>query len=110
MPIVSTTMASDRHKLVRLVRCVRGEMTFAIDIAPRFDYGRESYETHVSENGVVFQGSQNAMVLDLVREPDDARLANVQLASQMNCAPSSRCRPARCAGSCWKRVNRDLRE
>ena len=82
MPIVSTTMASDRHKLVRLVRCVRGEMTFAIDIAPRFDYGRESYETHVSENGVVFQGSQNAMVLDLVREPDDARLANVQLASQ----------------------------
>jgi GH15 family glucan-1,4-alpha-glucosidase len=82
MPIVSTTVASDRHKLVRLIRCVRGEMTFAIDIAPRFDYGRESYETHVSENGVVFQGPQNAMVLDLVREPDDARLAQVQMASR----------------------------
>jgi GH15 family glucan-1,4-alpha-glucosidase len=82
MPIASTTMASDRHQLVRLIRCVRGEMTFGIDIAPRFDYGRESYETHVSENGVVFQGSQNAMVLDLVREPDDSRLARVQRASQ----------------------------
>jgi GH15 family glucan-1,4-alpha-glucosidase len=82
MPIASTTMASDRHQLVRLIRCVRGEMTFAVDIAPRFDYGRESYETHVSENGVVFQGSQNAMVLDLVREPDDSRLARVQRASQ----------------------------
>ena len=82
MPIVSTTVASDRHKLVRLIRCVRGEMTFAIDIAPRFDYGRESYETHVSENGVVFQGPRNAMVLDLVREPDDARLAHIQMASQ----------------------------
>jgi GH15 family glucan-1,4-alpha-glucosidase len=82
MPIASTTMASDRHQLVRLIRCVRGEMTFAIDIAPRFDYGRESYETHVSQNGVVFQGSKNAMVLDLVREPDDSRLARVQRASQ----------------------------
>ncbi len=82
MPIVSTTVASDRHKLVRLIRCVRGEMTFAIDIAPRFDYGRESYETHVSENGVVFQGPRNAMVLDLVREPDDERLAHIQMASQ----------------------------
>jgi GH15 family glucan-1,4-alpha-glucosidase len=82
MPIVSTTVASDRHKLVRLIRCVRGEMTFAIDIAPRFDYGRESYETHVSENGVVFQGPRNAMVLNLVREPDDERLAHIQMASQ----------------------------
>jgi GH15 family glucan-1,4-alpha-glucosidase len=82
MPIASTTMASDRHQLVRLIRCVRGEMTFAVDIAPRFDYGRESYETHVSENGVVFQGSQNAMVLNLVRESDDSRLARVQRASQ----------------------------
>ena len=82
MPIVSTTVASDRHKLVRLIRCVRGEMTFAIDIAPRFDYGRESYETHVSENGVVFQGPRDAMVLNLVREPDDERLAHIQVASQ----------------------------
>src|SRR6476659_7047789 len=82
MPIASTTMASDRHQLVRLIRCVRGEMTFAVDIAPRFDYGRESYETHVSENGVVFKGSQNAMVLNLVREPDDPRLADIQRASQ----------------------------
>jgi hypothetical protein len=28
-------------------------MTFAVDIAPRFDYGRESHETHVSEDGIV---------------------------------------------------------
>jgi Domain of unknown function (DUF5911) len=25
---------------------------------PRFDYGRESHETHVTENGVVFQGAK----------------------------------------------------
>ena len=41
-----------------MIRCVRGEMTFAIDIAPRFDYGRESYETHVcGERRLLFQGA-----------------------------------------------------
>jgi GH15 family glucan-1,4-alpha-glucosidase len=81
MPIASTTVASDRHQLVRMIRCVRGEMTFAVDIAPRFDYGRESHETHISEDGVVFQGARNAMSLNLIREPDDERLARVQMAS-----------------------------
>ena len=81
MPIASTTVASDRHQLVRMIRCVRGEMTFAVDVAPRFDYGRESHETHISEDGVVFQGARNAMSLHLIREPEDERLARVQMAS-----------------------------
>ncbi|HEX5908712.1 MAG TPA: trehalase-like domain-containing protein, partial [Propionibacteriaceae bacterium] len=82
MPVASTTIASNRHQLVRMVRCVRGEMTFAMDIAPRFDYGREPHETHVSEDGIVFQGARSAMSLSIVREPDDARLARVLEASE----------------------------
>jgi GH15 family glucan-1,4-alpha-glucosidase len=82
MPIASTTFASERQQLVRLLRCVRGEMTFTLDIAPRFDYGRETHETHISEDGVVFQGdNRTAMSLNIVREPEDARLARVQQAS-----------------------------
>jgi pentatricopeptide repeat protein len=81
MPIASTTVASDRQQLVRMLRCVRGEMTFAVDIAPRFDYGREPHETHVSGDGVVFQGRRTAMSLNIIREPDEARLARVQQAS-----------------------------
>jgi GH15 family glucan-1,4-alpha-glucosidase len=81
MPIASTTVASDRQRLVRMLRCVRGEMTFTVDIAPRFDYGREPHETHVSEDGVVFQGARTAMSLNIVREPEDARLARVQQSS-----------------------------
>jgi GH15 family glucan-1,4-alpha-glucosidase len=81
MPIASTTVASDRHRLVRMLRCVRGEMTFALDIAPRFDYGREPHETHVSEEGVVFRGARTAMSLNIIREPEEARLARVQQAS-----------------------------
>jgi GH15 family glucan-1,4-alpha-glucosidase len=82
MPVSNSAVASDRQQLVRMVRCVRGEMAFAIEIAPRFDYGREPHETHVTENGVVFQGARNALSLSIVREPDDARLARVQLASE----------------------------
>jgi GH15 family glucan-1,4-alpha-glucosidase len=81
MPVASTTFASDRHRLVRMLRCVRGEMTFALDIAPRFDYGREPHETYVSEEGVVFKGARTAMSLNIIREPDEARLARVQQAS-----------------------------
>src|SRR5215213_38633 len=82
MPIANSTVASDRQQLVRMIRCVRGEMTFAVELAPRFDYGRESHETHVSEDGVVFQGAHNALSLSIVREPDDARLGRIKLASE----------------------------
>jgi GH15 family glucan-1,4-alpha-glucosidase len=82
MPIASTAVASNRHQLVRMLRCVRGEMTFVVDIAPRFDYGREPHETHVNEDGIFFQGAQSAMSLSIVREPDDARLARVQRVSE----------------------------
>ena len=81
MPIASTEVASSRHRLVRMLRCVRGEMTFALDIAPRFDYGREPHETHVSEDGVVFQGVRTAMSLNIIREPDEPRLGHVEQAS-----------------------------
>ena len=72
---VSGAKATPRHQLVRIVRCVRGEMTFAVDIAPRFDYGRESHQTHLTEDGAVFEGSRTSMTIHLVREQDDDRLA-----------------------------------
>ena len=81
MPIASTVVASSRHRLVRMLRCVRGEMTFALDIAPRFDYGREPHETHISEDGAVFQGARTAMSLNIIREADEPRLGHVEQAS-----------------------------
>ncbi len=44
-----------RQRLTRRVLCVRGEMTFRVEVDPRFDYGRESHETVVHEHGVVFK-------------------------------------------------------
>ena len=76
MPVASGAAASE-HRLVRMVRCVRGQMSFDLEIAPRFDYGREPHQTHLTDAGAVFQGSRTAMTVNLVREPDDARLGRV---------------------------------
>ncbi|MEV4637559.1 glycoside hydrolase family 15 protein [Actinoplanes sp. NPDC049548] len=75
MPIEAATVATTSRRLIRMVRCVRGEMTFTVDIAPRFDYGRERSETHLSDDGVVFEGARNAMTVCLIREPEDDRIA-----------------------------------
>jgi GH15 family glucan-1,4-alpha-glucosidase len=74
MPI-SGKVATDRHRLVRMLRCVRGQMTFDIDLAPRFDYGRATHEADVSTNGGVFRSAAGAITLHPVREPDDELLA-----------------------------------
>src|SRR6266576_2560853 len=39
MPVIEGP-ATERHRLVRLVRVVRGQMRFVAEIQPRFDYGR----------------------------------------------------------------------
>ena len=56
MPVEDSHRASDRHRLVRLLRCVRGRMRFVVDCAPRFDYGRQAHQLEVTEQGAVFRG------------------------------------------------------
>ncbi len=81
MPITGSD-ETIRHRIVRLVRCVRGEMTFTVDLAPRFDYGRETHEVHLTEAGAVFRGSQTSMTVHAVREPDDERLAEARVTAE----------------------------
>jgi GH15 family glucan-1,4-alpha-glucosidase len=67
------------HRLVRMLRCVRGRMSFEVDIAPRFDYGRRAHRTELTEHGAVFSTDALTLTLHAVREPDDARLAHVRV-------------------------------
>ncbi|MFI6830030.1 glycoside hydrolase family 15 protein [Kribbella sp. NPDC050241] len=75
MPVTSSTQATLNHRIVRLVRCVRGRMTFDVHIAPRFDYGRRSHQWHATEHGGVCTSDGSALTFHIVREPDDERLA-----------------------------------
>jgi GH15 family glucan-1,4-alpha-glucosidase len=79
MPTTSTTYAVDNHRIVRLLRCVRGRMTFDLDVAPRFDYGRRPHEVHVTEHGAVFDSHGSSLTLNIVREPDDVHLVRPQV-------------------------------
>jgi GH15 family glucan-1,4-alpha-glucosidase len=72
-------VGGESHRLVRLIRCIRGAMTFTLDIAPRFDYGREPCDTHVTDDGVVFRGPRTVMTACLIREPDDERVTGTRV-------------------------------
>ena len=54
MPVVEGP-ATGRHRLVRNIRVVRGVMRFAIEIEPRFDYGRQPHTVEISDQGAVFR-------------------------------------------------------
>jgi GH15 family glucan-1,4-alpha-glucosidase len=54
MPVEDPHRATDRHRLVRVVRCVRGQIRFEMECAPRFDYGRQPHELELTEHGAVF--------------------------------------------------------
>ena len=49
MPVTSEA-PSDQHRLVRMLRCVRGSIEFDIEIAPRFDYGRQTHQVTIGED------------------------------------------------------------
>ena len=74
MPVSDPTTATDRHRIVRLLRCVRGRMAFDIEVAPRFDYGRERHHTRLLDQGIVFEGRTTTMTLSLVRQQGDERV------------------------------------
>ena len=51
MPIGDET---ERHRLIRDVRVIRGEMTFEVDCRPAFDYARQEHTIALGEKGAVF--------------------------------------------------------
>ena len=61
--------ATDRHRLVRLVRVVRGTMRFVAEIQPRFDYARKSHKVEVTSEGAVFASDDLTLTLHRVGDP-----------------------------------------
>ncbi|WP_157562699.1 glycoside hydrolase family 15 protein [Micromonospora chokoriensis] len=55
--------ATDQHRLIRLVRMVRGSMRFRFDCRPRFNYGRDPYELEVHPEGDVFRSQTLSFTL-----------------------------------------------
>src|SRR5215472_615916 len=63
MPVIQSREATPRHRIVRVVRVVRGEMRFVFECRPRFDYARRDHEVEVNEHGAVFRGGDIDLTL-----------------------------------------------
>jgi GH15 family glucan-1,4-alpha-glucosidase len=68
---------TDHHRLVRLIRVVRGKMRFEAEVKPRFDYGREDPEIELHEAGAVFRGRNITLNLSAAPEQGAAEDAVV---------------------------------
>jgi GH15 family glucan-1,4-alpha-glucosidase len=77
MPIDRPHVVSDRRRIVRAVRGIRGEVEFEASVEPRFDYGRRSHRLHVDGTTAVFEAGDQRLqltsVAPLERDGDDVR-------------------------------------
>ncbi|MEV0171002.1 glycoside hydrolase family 15 protein [Streptomyces sp. NPDC050803] len=103
--------ATDRHRLVRVLRVTRGRIRFSIACRPRFDYGRAAHRLTLHEGTAHFAGPgtdahlQTAGPVELERDGEDVRavaeLGQGQLAGAVLtvCAAGGPPPPAPTAGS-----------
>jgi GH15 family glucan-1,4-alpha-glucosidase len=63
MPIHDAPGSVYKHRLIRRVVGVRGELTFRIEVEPRFNYGRDPHHVVFHEGGVVFHSADMSMAL-----------------------------------------------
>ena len=64
MPIGHTRGGLHRHALIRRVVAVRGQMRFAVDIQPRFDYGRAPHHVERHPCGALFRSPDCVLALE----------------------------------------------
>jgi GH15 family glucan-1,4-alpha-glucosidase len=64
MPIHEPEKVSDRHRIVRVIRSVRGDMNFRLECAPRFDYGRQTHDLKMGNHGATFTAGSTTMNLN----------------------------------------------
>ena len=66
MPIHDAPGSVYKHRLIRRVVGVRGELTFRIEVEPRFNYGRDPHHVVFHESGVVFHSADMSLALETV--------------------------------------------
>jgi len=53
-----TGEAARRHRMIRRVVAVRGQMRFVVDVAPRFDYARARHEVALTQRDALFRSPE----------------------------------------------------
>ncbi len=63
MPAAEPGVDPGHRRVVRIIQVVRGRMRFEVECDPRFDYGRQPHELHVTEGGAVFSTPDLTLML-----------------------------------------------
>ncbi|HZR13628.1 MAG TPA: glycoside hydrolase family 15 protein [Acidimicrobiia bacterium] len=75
MPIENPAVVTDRHRIVRAVRGIRGEVELEARIRPRFDYGRQAHKLQLDHTSAIFESESLTLnvtgLVPLEREGDD---------------------------------------
>src|ERR1700733_11452939 len=71
MPVAGKEV-TDRHRLVRQVRVVRGTLRFLVDLQPAFDYARAKHTLHLTGDGGQFTSAGTDLTLHLAGSPGTA--------------------------------------
>lgn len=61
------------HRLVRMVKAVRGDLTFRLTCHPRFDYARASHSVELLEDEVLFVANTEPRLVLRLRTPYSAK-------------------------------------
>ncbi|MGX1128534.1 GH15 family glucan-1,4-alpha-glucosidase [Streptomyces glaucescens] len=92
MPVDRPEEASRRHRVIRVMRVVRGTVRFALECRPRFDYGRERHELETDTAEARFRGRSVTAYLQtlgpvpLLRDGDGVRATATLSAGQLAAA------------------------
>ena len=63
MPLPCPGDAAHRHRIIRRVFAVRGQMRFVVDLSPRFDYARTRHDLTITPYGAHFRTPELALSL-----------------------------------------------
>ncbi|MEV0721067.1 trehalase-like domain-containing protein, partial [Asanoa sp. NPDC050611] len=63
MPVPGDRHEAERFRLIRRVRCVRGELPFRAHVAPRFDYGLQPHTLRMHDGRAVFESASLSLAL-----------------------------------------------
>ena len=110
MPVIRGG-ATDRHRIVRVLRVVRGRMRFVAECQPRFDYGRGSHTIEVLPTGVAFHGTDGT---ELALHISAGRASPLPTpysprSTATACARSSMSQPERSVVCSWSRRRTERR-
>jgi GH15 family glucan-1,4-alpha-glucosidase len=72
MPVAGRASDADRRQIIRMVRAVRGTVTFRVECHPVFDYARADHEMDFTGRGVCFRGEEQALSLSTEIEMERA--------------------------------------